>query len=231
MSSNHLLFRKVDIPMKKLVQALGAVALVVSALPASAAVVIGPYTFVDNAFADMVTASGNFTTFDGPALPQPTLSAALTDKSVNTGAFSTTPGEAASLTLDFTDNIVFNGSGTDLVLFEEGFPGVFGVTINGTTLTFLSVALLPALNNTSSQPVNAAEIDLQLFGVSPGGTISSLKIDMRGSSTSTSDLRPTLLEAGALNSRDAGAVVPEPSSWALTGVALLGLAASRRRVR
>ena len=187
--------------------------------PAAAITAVGGYNFEDNAFADtLISSSGGY------SVTGDSLAAALTDKNPGTFALSTTLGVTDFVQLGFTDNVLVNGLGADLVLFELGVPSVFGVsiTIGGTTRSYASVS-------TGAQAggfgLNAAAIDLSDFGIAFGASLSSIVILM-GDASNT---QPSLSLVGALNSRELGSQIPEPASLSLAVIALLGLAATRRR--
>ena len=125
--------------------------------------------------------------------------------------------------LGFTDNVVVNGAGNDLVLFELGVPDSFTVTINGVTHTYPTSG---TGFNAGGFSLNAVALDLDAFGLGAGATINSLRLAFVASGTVAS----TSL-VGALNSRGFGGV-PEPATWAMmiTGFGLVGgVLRSRRR--
>jgi len=203
--------------MKGLVTLTGALCAAALATSAQAAVSVGGYNFNNNAFADsLLGSSGSYTTSGG------SLAAVLTDTDPGTYAFSFDQG--AYVDLGFTDNVVVNGAGNDLVLFELGVPDTFNVTINGVTLTFPTVG---TGFNAGGFALNAVALNLDAFGLGAGSTINSLRLSFVNNGTVAS----TSL-VGALNSRDANGGVPEPATWAMmiTGFGLVGgVLRSRRR--
>ena len=200
--------------MKLGISALVAASVLTFAQPAAADVTVGGFTFEDNAFADTLIASSGSFTFVGPSL-----ASALTDSSASTYAFSNDTG--AFVTLGFTDNLLVNGAGADLVLFELGIPDPFRVTINGISATY-------ATTNTGFTAagfnLNAAAIDLTLFGILSGASVTQVMLEFPNNGT-----RASTALVGALNSANA---VPEPSTWAMLigGVGLMG-GVMRRRAR
>ena len=191
---------------------LGAIFLsLVTANTASATTTVGGLNFDDDAFADiLINSSGNFNISGG------TLSDVLTDNDAGTFAFSFTPG--ASVELGFVDNLLINGVGADLAIFELGFPDSFevSVTAGGLTKSFLSQSTNVFENGFQ---LNVAKIDLDDFGIASGTTLSSVLIGL--DTVSSSGTVPSLSLVGALNSVSPAASVPEPASTA----AILAMAA------
>jgi hypothetical protein len=183
---------------------------------AKAVTVVGGLTFQDNAFADsLISSSGSFTTSGG------TLTSVLTDTDSGTYAFSSSPG--AFVNLGFTDNLLVNGSGNDLALFELGIPDTFKVTIGGITKSYLSV---DTGQSAGGFGLNVATVNLDDFGIAPNTTLSNILIGL--DTTSAASTVPSLSLVGALNS---GAVtstaVPEP--FTIIGTLIGGTAAFRMR--
>lgn len=202
----------------KMLIGIGA-ALLLGATSASATISVGGFDFNDDAFADTLTASsGDFSTSGG------SLADVLTDKDAGTYAFSFSEG--AFVELGFTDNLVINGMGNDLVLFELGVADPLTVTIGGVTLEVLTAATGFSAGGFS---LNAIALDLDLFGIADGGSISSLRlafpINQESGTVSSTSL------VGALNSQSITGGVPEPTTWAMliAGFGLVGAAARRRR--
>jgi hypothetical protein len=199
--------------MKKLFFAL---LLVVSlAGPASASMTVGGYTFDNNAFVDsLISSSGSFSTSGG------SLSSVLTDTDAGTFAFSWTPG--ASVNLGFTDNVLVNGTGSDLVLFETGVPDTFKVTLNGITNNYLTTYTGYSAGGWN---LNAVAVNLDDFGIASGATLSSvlLGLDYDGGGTV-----PSLSLVGALNS--SSSAVPIPAAVWLLGSGLVGLVGLRKKL-
>ncbi|OPY85041.1 MAG: hypothetical protein A4E72_02052 [Syntrophus sp. PtaU1.Bin208] len=182
---------------------------------ASASISVGGYTFDDNAFVDtLISSSGSFNTSGG------SLSDVLTDKDEATYAFSWSSG--AYVNLGFTDNLLVNGSGADLVLFETGVPDSFSVTINSITNNYLTSY---TGYSAGGYDLNAVAINLEDFGVASNAGLSSILIgmDIVGSGTV-----PSLSLAGALNS--SSSAVPIPAAVWLFGSGLVGLLGLRRKV-
>lgn len=185
--------------------------------PASAAVSVGGYTFDDNAFADSVTASsGNYWVMNAPAL-----ASAVTGSDTNSFVRNL-GGAGAYIDLAFTDNVIVNGAGADLVLFELGAPDLFTITLNGVTKSAQSVV---TGFSSAGYSLNAAAVDLDLFGVASGGTADSLRLTFTGQPGSNA----AVAAVGALNSRTSA--VPEAATWAmfLGGFGLMGMTMRRRR--
>lgn len=201
-----------------------AAALAVLATQGAHALQVGGLDLAEEGFADtLISYTGEFTTAYGVPL-----ATALTDNSLSTWAMSTTPG--AKIVLGFTNNLVVNGAGDDIALFEvgheayeysqEGFDS-FNITINGVTRLYFTTETTTIIDDHN---VNMTRLDLSHFGVAEGATIDRIEIgmdyDTRGSV-------PQLQLVAAINS--IAAPVPEPGTYALMLAGLAGVAAAARR--
>jgi hypothetical protein len=204
--------------------AVAAATVFASPRAAAAPIVIAGVNYDTADFADTLISSGStggsFDLGGGAA----TLQDAVTGSNVNTWAFCNCT--TAFVELGFTDNVVTNGPGADLALFEIGTPDNFGIslTVGGVTQTIISAAT--GFTQAQGFGINLATIDLDLFGVAPGASINSIVINMGFPFANTSS-SPTLAAVTALH-RSAVAV-PEPGSMALLGLGLAAIAALRRR--
>jgi hypothetical protein len=105
-----------------------------------------------------------------------------------------------TITVEFMDNVVVNGHGYDLVIFEWGLPEEVGVSFplrNGKRMTD---ELVHASFATGSELLNVTLVDLSDFGFDPGESVRSVRL--RG-------VGPTIYEpAGlaAINNRTLGQV-------------------------
>jgi len=184
------------------------------------AISIAGYTFDDNAFADsLISSSGSFSVSGG------TLEDVLTDSALDTYAFTVDSG--AYVELGFDDNILVNGAGADLALFELGVADTFGIslTIGGVTQNYTS---FDTGFDAAGFSVNVALVDLDDFGLGAGANLSSIVIAM-DIVTPGSGTRPSLAVVGALNSLDSSPPIPEPASLLLLGGGLVGLVARRKK--
>ena len=197
----------------------------------SAVISVGGFTFDDDAFADtLISSFGSFTVGGGAA----SVEDAVVGSDVSDFAFSFTPG--AFLQVGFTDNVIINGAGDDLVIFELGVPDVveLSLTLGGTQVSKL---LTDTGLNAGGFNLDAAAWDLGAdFGLAPGATVSSLVLEIdtvTGGSTV-----PSVTAIGALNSvvpggggpgGGGGAAVPEPSTYAMMILGLAGLGYYKRR--
>lgn len=203
---------------KKLLAGAVCAASIFAATSASATITVGGYTFDDNAFVDAVTgSSGTFKLVGGS-----TIASVILDKDPSTYLSSRDTG--AYLDLAFTDNVAVNGPGTDIVLFELGYPDTWTVTINGITKTAASIATGQFITLYSvDYSLNAATLDLTDFGIPTGGTVDSLRLSFN----LTPLTQATTSLVGALNSES----VPEPATWAMMvgGFGLVGAGLRRQR--
>lgn len=185
--------------------------------PVNATTSVGGYTFADNAFADQVTgSSGNYWVMNAATLP-----AAVTGSDTNSFVRNL-GGSAAYIDFAFTDNAIVNGAGADLVLFELGSPDLFTITLNGMTRSAQSLA---TGFSSAGYSLNAAAIDLDVFGLASGATVNQLRLtftDQPGSNAAVAAI-------GALNSTTSA--VPETKTWGmfLAGFGILGAILRRRR--
>jgi len=143
------------------------------------------------------------------------------------------PGsEFAALPLTFDGNL-WNGTGTDLWIYEIGWVDDIELAINGKTFTFETTdtgALAPG----TGHKVRLLEIDLDKFGLGSGDTgIDTITISTprNGTDWYTPDIAAVaanLIMGGEQEPRVA--VVPLPSS-ALMGLGLLAVALAGRALR
>jgi hypothetical protein len=170
--------------------------------------------FVDVLLGESTT--GVWSTEGGP------LATSVTDLSGGTWAFSN--ASSAYLHLGFTDNVLVNGPGDDLVVWEVGTPDNFGMslTVGGVVHTIVSVA--SGLADCGAFDCNIAYLNLDDLGVAAGAAVTSLVFNM-GFPFANTSTSPTLGAAAALNSRS----VPEPGSVLLLLGALSVLALRRRQ--
>ena len=102
---------------------------------AHASIVVGGITFDDNAFADtLISSSGDYTVGGNTS----DLTTAVVGSDVDNFAFSFSP--STYLQLGYTDNVIVNGAGDDVALFELGVPDTFkfSLTIGGVTKEYLT---------------------------------------------------------------------------------------------
>jgi hypothetical protein len=134
-------------------------------------------------FAGPGTACAVAPTLAGLSLQQ-SVDTVFTDSLVTSWAFG-----RARARLDFTDNVVVNGAGADLVVFEIGGAEGFSLQVFVDALCTYSNAIsyTPAATGftvdpcgTMVNPINAKAIDLSDFGVLPGAAVQRLLIDNLG---------------------------------------------------
>jgi len=185
----------------------------------ASAVTIGSYTFADNAFADtLLTSLGTFST-----TPSGTLESVLTDTDPTTGAFSNDAG--AFVQLGFVDNLLVNGAGADLVLFEIGTPNQVAVSLSfgGTEKTYD----FSSAGSVNGVAINEVAINLDDFNVAPDASFSSviIRLDIEATNMTV----PALSLVGALNT--GVAPIPIPAAVWMFGSGLIGLVGIARRRR
>lgn len=148
----------------------------------------------------------------------------MTDLSVDTWAFCG-GCSAGYLELEFANPLV-NGAGDDLVLFEIGTVDNFGISLtSGGSPQTVSTA---STGFTQGQGfgINRGSFDLDLLGVAPGASVSSIFIHL-GTPYAVTAGSPTL--GAAVGLYNMPSEVPEPSTLGLISAGLCGLALWRRR--
>lgn len=204
--------------MRGLVLLIGVVGALAMTSPAFGQSV-GGFEFAPKAAADRVTlVPGSQPSFylcgatgdDGaPTLPglTPAQSAArvLTDGVTDAEMFG-----AAVVDVAFVDNVVVNGPGPDLVVFESGRPEAFGISVfDAITQSFSAPrTYFPASTGLAGGcgfQLNAAAIDLADFGVVPDNARTLFRIDNLGAPGCCDGA--DLMDVLALNS---GVPAPQP---------------------
>src|SRR5919197_183427 len=124
-----------------------------------------------------------------PELGLPTLPGLSADASatsvVSDGSADTEAFGKVALDVGFTDNVVVNGAGPDLAVFESGVPEGFTVAVfDAATGTYSAPLRFDPIGigfyDHCGFAVNAALVDLSSFGVARLGTVSQLRIDNLG---------------------------------------------------
>ena len=164
--------------------------------PAPQPIAVPGFLFDANSGADVATilagsSSAFFQCGVTPELGVPTLPGLSVDASatkvVSDGSADTEVFGKAVLDVQFTDNVVVNADGPDLAVFESASPEGFTVAVldsvtgsSSPPLRFDPVGI--GFYDGCGYPVNAALIDLSLFGIPRLGTVSRVRIDNLGSS-------------------------------------------------
>ena len=133
---------------------------------------------------------------------------------------------------------ILNGPGADLVVFEAGSPSEpirLAVSLDGgltfsLNIDFNTTPTVPA-NSASGFATNTVFIDLADFGIAAGQKVDALRL--QGIFTGVGGSGPDILAIGVLNfGAPTGNVpgnVPEPTTMALVGGALVAAALWRRK--
>ena len=165
-----------------------------SGAPAPQPVTVPGVTFESNSGADVASVvAGSSPAFFQcgvtPELGLPTLPGLSADASatrvVSDGTADTEVYGKVALDVGFTDNVVVNGDGPDLAVFESARPEGFTVAVfDPTTGTYSAPLHFDPIEtgwyDHCGYPVNAALIDLSSFGVPRLGTVTQIRIDNLG---------------------------------------------------
>ena len=193
---------------------------------------VGGFTFPDGeaAFADdALIVSGVITGADTEGVRRILVGSNIAD------SFNTGDSGGGIVEVRFLDNLILNGPGTDLVIFElsgdkpTGTPDpreVFGFSawVSGSFTPFVTMTPIatgypdPA---DGSLDLFKIEVDLSNFGISPVGFTDRIRLHIYNSNLGSKSADLTAL--GALHSQP----VPEPSSSLLAALGILILAVSR----
>lgn len=172
-------------------------------------ITIAGFTFDANAAADEITllpgAAPNPT---APACSGVNLTGLTLQQRVNAVLTDANPassvGDGVVVGAAFTDNVIVNGTGADLVVFELGAPEAFSLSVYNHSLGAFTQAITftpvpTGYVDCRNLAINAAQIDLTLFGIAPGASVSLVRIDnlfVAGVTSSGSEIADIL----ALNS-------------------------------
>lgn len=168
----------------------------VASQQAAAVQVVAGITFEDNAFADRIMSTdftGLYSACNGYSASS--LDEALLGANLNTwfdyGYHDMVPGDDGDynsaappnqyIELGFTDNLIVNGPGADLVIFELGTPNSIRVALDknsiqnafepGSIALDVSAAYLPVRQYSACDSVTAAYVDLSELGVAEGDSV------------------------------------------------------------
>jgi len=209
-------------------------------------ITVGNIDFQSNAFADTLISSylGSgffFAPALGGGIPPGSLGQTVIGPYLGDYVLSFQP--LSYLQLGFTDNVLRNGPGADLVLFELGLAtdrlavsltpslslGSYREYQTSFTGTYFGVGMFGA------NRVNAAYINLSDFGVAEGAQLNSITVGLYPTTPYLGqDNRPSFTAAGALYPDPVTpSAVPAPPAivLALMGAPFLGLATWRNRRR
>lgn len=169
--------------------------------PGVASQVVAGITFDDNAFADRVMSTdftGLYSACSG--FTATTLQDAIVGPNLNTwfdyGHHDLVPGDDGDynssappyqyVELGFTDNLIVNGPGADIVIFELGTPNSIRVGLDktsiqnayepGSVVVDVDAAYLPVRQYSACDSVTAAYVDLSDLGVAAGDSVYRLFI-------------------------------------------------------
>ncbi|MDD2942481.1 MAG: hypothetical protein PHC51_05870 [bacterium] len=218
--------------MKKLILGIAALAACVNVDAAS--ITVAGRTFDSVQMVDsVISGSGVFQTSlaDDVGVYSNEVLRVVTDNDPESYAFSWDPG--AFLELGFTDNILFNGPGADLMVVETGVPDFFrfSLSVGGPSL-LVETSFIGERGATTRLSINPVFIDLSDLGVGLNAAVTSFVLGMDYSHP-LYDTEPSLSMAVALNSRlvdPPSTSVPEPASWALLLFGLPLLAFQQKKV-
>ena len=173
----------------------------------TSAVVIGGYTFGDNAFPDSATYVSGEVSFRGftPTGDLSTdLNTALTGHDLSTGISGQSDGDLGyTVELNFLDNYLFNGDGPDLVVFEFGTVEPFDVAIYNPVLDEWTTYLRVTPVDIGS--INVGEIDFSVWGITSTAQINKVRISTEHWNNSW--VGADINALGGLNSASAPALV------------------------
>jgi hypothetical protein len=199
----------------------------------SAPISVGGFTFADGetAFADdasFVSGSGVRFTCTAGGIAATSFAGALTGSDV-TQCVNVEGGGNGVVEVQFTNNVVLNGSGTDLVIFEVSGPqppGVadpaerFEVSVFDGTAFSAFVAFDPVATGFHTPDptldIFAVQIDLSAFGLAAGAVVDRFRLHLfdNGLGSKGADI-------AALGALSSGPSVPEPSVVLLLMAALV----------
>lgn len=202
---------------------LAAILVILAASSSFSATILHGFTFEDDAFADVLLSDPSGLMVSGA----PDAETALTGSDTSSFAYSAVDG--SFITLGFTDNVVLNGPGADLIVFELNIITAEPIvlTING----FQSAPMAQSSAVATFPPdgtIHFTAWDLSDFGIAIGASVDT--VTLQGVCTAavsavhgcTEDalVASAFLAVGALNSGPAVSPIPLPA----TGITLfLGL--------
>jgi thioredoxin 1 len=210
--------------MRNLLYSIICLSIVISST-SFADIILGPYTFDDNAFPDAATlVSGG-----PPSLSFPTTGNIDDDLLLAAGPDLTKYiyGTPTTFYVDFLDNKVVNDNGADIVLFDLGRPDAAMIAVridSGSGWTEPQYFLLTDTGyDVAGYMLNAVEIDLDVFGVPAMDLIERIEINNDSIPGGGETISASIAAIGALNSKTTGSGGVQPGYFSPIAFAMIGL--------